>query len=139
MISQSLTGDVKSNSMVPNFCSSAKSLIVKAGASRTITRLAPKKRLLRDASGKGSVKSLTKKNPVTAKNIKATAEINLYFFPGHCLNGSHCYNSSWVVSLRKISSKLMLIACILNRLQPLLTIDLEISSLRSSPLSTLIK
>ena len=72
MISQSLTGDVKSNSMVPNFCSSAKSLIVKAGASRTITRLAPKKRLLRDASGKGSVKSLTKKNPVTAKNIKAT-------------------------------------------------------------------
>ena len=70
--SQSLTGEVNNNSMVPSFCSSANSLIVRAGAKRTITRLAPKKRLLKDASGNGSVKSLTKKNPVTAKNIRAT-------------------------------------------------------------------
>ena len=69
--SYSFTGEVNSSSNVPSFCSSARSLIVKAGAIRMRKNTAPAKNPLIEASAKAFDIDATKKNPVTA--IKAAA------------------------------------------------------------------
>ena len=58
--------------MVPSFCSSASSRIVNAGASGISKKVAPWKKLLKEASGKGFPRSRTKKNPLSAMKISAT-------------------------------------------------------------------
>ena len=70
--SQSRTGEVSSSSMVPNFCSSAKRRMVRVGASKINMIVAPWKKLLIDACGKGLLKSRTKKKLAKARNIMAT-------------------------------------------------------------------
>ena len=76
MISQSRTGEVSSNSMVPSFCSSANRRMVRAGASRIRIMVLHWKKLARVASGKGLFSLGTtpeaKKIPVRARKIIPT-------------------------------------------------------------------
>lgn len=65
--STSFTGEVKSSSNVPSFCSSAISLIVIAGDIKIIKNVAPAKYPLMVASENASDTEATKKNPVIAK------------------------------------------------------------------------
>ena len=62
-----LCGDVRRSSNVPNFCSSAISLIVIAGDMKIIKKVAPAKYPLIVASANASETDATKKNPVIAK------------------------------------------------------------------------
>ena len=71
-ISKSFKGEVISNSMVPNFCSSAINLIVRAGERKIIKKTAPARNPLILASENASETEATKKNPVIVKNEAAT-------------------------------------------------------------------
>ena len=65
--SASFIGEVKSNSRVPNFCSSAINLIVIAGDMKIIKKVAPARYPLILASENASETDATKKKPVIAK------------------------------------------------------------------------
>ena len=70
--SNSYTGEVKRSSNVPNFCSSASSRIVIAGAISIKKNTAPARKPLIVASANAFDTEATKKNPVTATNAVAT-------------------------------------------------------------------
>ena len=71
-ISKSLNGEVINNSIVPNFCSSAINLMVRAGERKIIKKIAPARNPLILASEKASETEATKKNPVIVKNEAPT-------------------------------------------------------------------
>ena len=71
-ISYSLTGEVRSSSSVPIFCSSASSLIVIAGDKKIMKKTAPARNPRMVASENASETEATKKKPVIARNAAAT-------------------------------------------------------------------
>ena len=76
MISQSRTGDVKSSSIVPSFCSSARRRMVRAGGRKMRKSEVQVKKESNVASGKGlfslGTTPIAKTIPVRARNIIPT-------------------------------------------------------------------